>query len=514
MKTISIFLSFLLLFIFVNAQKTSLKKPATVGLHFFYNDFASVQTITAMGFGTVVKNNLWNSPQNMQGGFGIDFLKGITKRIDVIGTLNANWVDYVLPTNIPFGSNQLLMDINTGVHFKLLDEKRTFNPFLLTKIGYSNYQNLNGFSIHPGAGFQLNFLNEAFVLTTIEYRNALSSQLSNQLYYSVGIATPLKKKIKIKKILPQKEVKTVKEEEQILKIVKKIIVQVKDEATGLPLSMVNIKLENGSGNDISAKSNQNGVGIFNDISSDNYTIRGTFHDIETSVATIAQTEFMTNADSILVTIFHDDPRFTLVGNAIDKSANIPVANTKISVYNSTLGSTAITYSEEKIGEFRIQLESSCDFTIVGKKDNYLSNIENISTKGLSRSTTLYVKIELGIDELKTGSNIILNNIYFETGKSVIDSLSSTDLKKILQFLNDNPLIKLEIQGHTDAIGGVSSNILLSKKRAETIVNFLVQNGMEKARLTGVGFGSSRPIAPNNNVEGRTKNRRVEMKILD
>ena len=150
---------------------------------------------------------------------------------------------------------------------------------------------------------------------------------------------------------------------------------------------------------------------------------------------------------------------------------------------------------------------------MGKKASYISNIENISTKGLNRSATLYVKLQLGIEEAITGTSIVLNKIYFETGKAEINTSSSSDLNKLVQFLKDNPEIKLEIQGHTDNTGSIATNNKLSQLRANSVVTYLVKNTIGKERLLAKGYGPSMPIADNATKEGKAQNRRVEMKVL-
>jgi outer membrane protein OmpA-like peptidoglycan-associated protein len=90
--------------------------------------------------------------------------------------------------------------------------------------------------------------------------------------------------------------------------------------------------------------------------------------------------------------------------------------------------------------------------------------------------------------------------------------SFTELQKIKELLSKNPGLKVEISGHTDNVGSKEFNLQLSQKRAESVVQFLVSNGIDKSRLIAVGYGETRPIADNSSEAGRTENRRTEMKI--
>lgn len=106
-----------------------------------------------------------------------------------------------------------------------------------------------------------------------------------------------------------------------------------------------------------------------------------------------------------------------------------------------------------------------------------------------------------------------NNLEFETAKDIILDPSKPALDELAQVLTNKPLWKLEISGHTDNVGDDNANLVLSKKRAEALKNYLVSKGIDAGRMTTLYFGETKPIADNNTAEGRKKNRRVEMKIV-
>ena len=256
MKNIFLLLILLSTAALLQAQSVSQKKQPTIGLHFFYNDFATPVLLKANGLGNVISNKQWSQPQNMEGGFGVDYLQGIIAKIDVVGSFNASWVNYLKPGNILYGSSNFLLDVNAGIHIKLLTDKHTFSPFIIGKAGYTNYKNINGFSVYTGAGVQANLFKDAFILATTEYRIKLSNSLSNQLYYSIGIATSFPKRIKKQVPIPvekkpEPEIKKASEikknEEPIIQ--KNILVNVLDEATAKPLQYVDVLLKSNDGND-------------------------------------------------------------------------------------------------------------------------------------------------------------------------------------------------------------------------------------------------------------------------
>jgi outer membrane protein OmpA-like peptidoglycan-associated protein/outer membrane protein W len=123
------------------------------------------------------------------------------------------------------------------------------------------------------------------------------------------------------------------------------------------------------------------------------------------------------------------------------------------------------------------------------------------------------KEKLALLEAQKTRDIVSQTIFFLTGGSKIAESEKAKLLKIVQALKDNPTIKLELQGYSDITGTRELNMKLTKERAESVRNFLVNNGILSSRLTAVGYGPDKPISSNDNSEGRARNRRVEFVIL-
>jgi outer membrane protein OmpA-like peptidoglycan-associated protein len=113
-------------------------------------------------------------------------------------------------------------------------------------------------------------------------------------------------------------------------------------------------------------------------------------------------------------------------------------------------------------------------------------------------------------ETKTAIKQILIGILFETGKAQIKAESFDDLDKLSQILKDNKAARLTIEGHTDNLGDPEKNLLLSQQRADAVLAYLIEKGIDKSKVFAVGYGDSKPIASNTNAKGRAKNRRVEL----
>ena len=128
--------------------------------------------------------------------------------------------------------------------------------------------------------------------------------------------------------------------------------------------------------------------------------------------------------------------------------------------------------------------------------------------------TIQIVKEKTIEMTKLSTeNIVLENLLFDSGKATIKKEAEGEIDILVENLNKLPILIVEIQGHTDSSGNTKKNLILSKKRALTVLKALIDAGIEKNRLTAQGYGDSKPRAENSTAEGRRKNRRVELKIL-
>ena len=88
------------------------------------------------------------------------------------------------------------------------------------------------------------------------------------------------------------------------------------------------------------------------------------------------------------------------------------------------------------------------------------------------------------------------------------------LDRLIQLMIDVPTLKIELSGHTDNIGNEEYNLNLSQRRADAVRTYLTSRGVDKNRVTAVGYGITRPIESNDNADGRASNRRTEFEITD
>jgi outer membrane protein OmpA-like peptidoglycan-associated protein len=109
-----------------------------------------------------------------------------------------------------------------------------------------------------------------------------------------------------------------------------------------------------------------------------------------------------------------------------------------------------------------------------------------------------------------GATLVLEGVYFETGKAVLKPESQAALNRVAESLKGNPDVKVEVGGYTDNTGSRATNRRLSTARANAVRDYLISQGVDAARLTAKGYGPDKPVADNKTVAGRAANRRVEL----
>jgi len=115
------------------------------------------------------------------------------------------------------------------------------------------------------------------------------------------------------------------------------------------------------------------------------------------------------------------------------------------------------------------------------------------------------------DEMSSKGFVDIYGIYFDFGSSEIKEESKPVITEIVSYLNENPDVKIIVEGHTDNVGSESSNQKLSENRAKNVMNKLIDKGIDKGRLNVKGFGSKQPISDNDTETGRAQNRRVTIR---
>ena len=177
--------------------------------------------------------------------------------------------------------------------------------------------------------------------------------------------------------------------------------------------------------------------------------------------------------------------------------------------NKELG-TAV--SDPSTGSYSIVLPYGEKYSFMAEKEGYYAVTQNVDLSDLKEYKE--IEVDLYLNPIEKGEIIRLNNIFFASGKYELLAESYGELDKLLQVLKSNSKMKIEISGHTDAVGADADNLTLSNNRANAVMNYLLGKGIAKDRLSAKGYGETKFIATNDTDEGKQLNRRVEFVILE
>ena len=187
---------------------------------------------------------------------------------------------------------------------------------------------------------------------------------------------------------------------------------------------------------------------------------------------------------------------------------------KVEILDATTKQKIDVVTDSVFGTYAavINLKKTQDILITVKKDNYAFTSQLVNIKDTTFKKP--VKVDFDMKQIEMNQTYPLNNIYYETSSVDLRSESMIVLEKFVEFLKENPSVKIEIHGHTDNVGDDKSNMALSSDRAYTVLELLQKMGVSKEQTVGFkGFGKTNPVVSNDTEEGRAKNRRTEFVIV-
>lgn len=205
------------------------------------------------------------------------------------------------------------------------------------------------------------------------------------------------------------------------------------------------------------------------------------------------------------------------GTLLDADSGKAITDQIITLFDAETGATLKTYNSTD-GTFFFDLKPDKKYKLSGIRKDYFTAFQNFTTEGITKSDTLHYAMTF--QKMEKNKAYTLNNIYYDFDKSDLSEDSKRVLDTLYTILQENPAIVIELSSHTDSKGSDKYNMDLSQKRAESCVNYLInEKNLPKERITAKGYGESMPVAPNQNLdgsdneEGRAKNRRTEFKII-
>jgi outer membrane protein OmpA-like peptidoglycan-associated protein len=207
------------------------------------------------------------------------------------------------------------------------------------------------------------------------------------------------------------------------------------------------------------------------------------------------------------------PSTYVKGIVVDAKTNNPLLS-YFTLTEINAGKDIITsFSDEKTGEFLLCLPINRDYALNVSREGYLFHSEHFSLTDYKEVFEPYL-LNIALNPIIPGEVTIMRNIFFDSGKANLKDESLAELNKLYEFLIQNPSIAVEISGHTDDVGSEDYNMTLSDQRAQAVTDFLVAKGIDSNRLQHKGYGFTKPLTTNQTQEGRAKNRRTEIKVIE
>ncbi|HOY72371.1 MAG TPA: OmpA family protein [Tenuifilaceae bacterium] len=178
--------------------------------------------------------------------------------------------------------------------------------------------------------------------------------------------------------------------------------------------------------------------------------------------------------------------FNLIGHVTDEKSKKPVEQATVKLVGND--GSVVTMQTLADGSFRFNLTPNADYVVIASKKGYLNNKAKESTRGLTQSKDFEVSIAL----TSTEKPIEIPNIFYDYDRWELRPESREALDRLVEILNDNPNIIIELASHTDSRGTKEYNYELSQKRAQSVVNYLIEKGIEPVRLKAKGYAQTQP----------------------
>jgi len=216
----------------------------------------------------------------------------------------------------------------------------------------------------------------------------------------------------------------------------------------------------------------------------------------------------------------------LNGMATAQGLNKPIEGALVRIINECNGKEEIVRTNYA-GKFTACLEIGCDYTLVGQRQGFRNGYSSVTTEYLRGQRSISAKLDLtpiqGVptafgDDIREGSVIVLEDIYYDFNKFTIREDQASDLEALAQLMKAYPEMEVELGAHTDSRGTKEYNLGLSLKRAESAKAFLVRRGIRPDRIKAYGYGETRlrnkcsDGIPCSDAEHQY-NRRTEVKVI-
>ncbi|MFK7783748.1 MAG: OmpA family protein [Crocinitomicaceae bacterium] len=196
---------------------------------------------------------------------------------------------------------------------------------------------------------------------------------------------------------------------------------------------------------------------------------------------------------------------------VTNKAGVPIPNDKITFIGkkSKLEIVGITNAK---GHFKVLVPGGDEYAIkvevIGEQIDYTSFVVPTPPPGVEfRTRTMEIRYEIP-------SSVVLDDLHFASGQHTIEEESFPVLDQLAEYLIRKKTTKIRVEGHTDSDGSQSSNKILSENRAQAVKSYLLDKGVPTGLIEAKGLGEEKPLEDNSTAEGKAKNRRTEIHLVE
>lgn len=168
-------------------DNTTIQEP-TLAVHFFYNDFISAQNVRSSSLASALKNSQFGKIGKMNGGVAVNYIQGLTPKVDFTSMLAMSNLDYPLQDREPRGQQKILLEADASVRAKLVPNNYWLSPYAQIGFGASVWNGYFGAFIPTGLGLQVNIIDNASIIFNSQYRIPVTKTSNYHFFYSIGFA--------------------------------------------------------------------------------------------------------------------------------------------------------------------------------------------------------------------------------------------------------------------------------------------------------------------------------------
>jgi outer membrane protein OmpA-like peptidoglycan-associated protein len=196
------------------------------------------------------------------------------------------------------------------------------------------------------------------------------------------------------------------------------------------------------------------------------------------------------------------------GELVDEDHNV-VEGAELEIKNLATKEVQNVKVNQSTGEYTtvVRMEPEQDLIVKVKSEGAA-----FSSRFIDSDKPGVIEADLAVSTLAVGKEYKLNDINFATNSYELLDKTMMVIDEFSIFLEENPRVKISIEGHTDNVGNASENKTLSQNRARVVYQYLIDLGIPASRMTYKGFGATRPVAGNDTEEGKQQNRRTVFRI--